>query len=421
MLNWWRGAPDRQRKLAMSVAANLLTRVPALVLLLLLPRLRHGLGTDGFALLFASLALGAVASIGFTGFATMGLRAIGDAVGRSDRQAQADGFMRLVATISTILPIALALIAAVLLWRGAPWTVFVVALMPVAQAAMNAVIDTTRLAFNEHYITATLGLIAQVAVYAAAFTFDAMSTNIILAGAIFHLPLMLASVISGAQLLTARSYLLSGHARDAGSGMGAGIAIGAADGLMPASLSLILIWLERVVAADVTAWFALQIRLYQMLFSPILMVLVPVSSFLLLTWAERSHVGKQMVVRSALVLAMAGGMALGVALLAGGSFYAAHFMNLAMPQPWLTAIPIFLLFGALAAYRIYSQLAYLVLDGLALAKRAIAILAAATVAAAAASPFVGAVATANVFMLATATMLFGMLAMSVGKSVPKAA
>ena len=109
-----------QRKLIFSLGANFLTRVPgAIGLLWFLPLLRFGLGTDDYANLLTSMALGSAAAFLSGGFSVVGRRLIGEAYSGGDRAGEADGFASLVVANVAALSVALAIIAAYCLARGA--------------------------------------------------------------------------------------------------------------------------------------------------------------------------------------------------------------------------------------------------------------------------------------------------------------
>ena len=120
-----------QRKLLFSLGANFLTRVPgAIGLLWFLPLLRFGLGTDDYANLLTSMALGSAAAFLSGGFSVVGRRLIGEAYSGGDRAGEADGFASLVVANVAALSVALAIIAAYCWVRGAGTVFLIVSTFP---------------------------------------------------------------------------------------------------------------------------------------------------------------------------------------------------------------------------------------------------------------------------------------------------
>src|ERR1700759_1498634 len=90
--------PDR-RKLVLSLAANVLTRAPGLLLMLVvLPRFYRGLGPAAYSAMFAALAFGGLGVFLTGGAGGLGMPRIGEAGAEGNRRDEADAFASLVVT-----------------------------------------------------------------------------------------------------------------------------------------------------------------------------------------------------------------------------------------------------------------------------------------------------------------------------------
>ncbi|MFA6112695.1 MAG: hypothetical protein WC729_01855 [Sphingomonas sp.] len=366
-------ADRERRKLGWSLGANLLTRISSLAMVfLILPLLIAGLGPERYAALFAALAVGVLASIPMGGTGILGVRLIGDAASRGDRAGEAAAFLGL-AIVNFSLAFGLIILTVIfMIGRGNSPALVCVALLPIVQAACNGTFDNARLAYNEHYWTAGLGLGLQLFWYALLLLAPPFRHHVLLAATVFHAPTTVASIANGALLLRARPYLLRGRAVDPRKMLRTGASFGAAEGLLMGALSVVVIYLQATSTASVTAWFATQNRLFQMCLTPLMMVLMPLGGFVRLKWADAGDRRQRDAIKAAYA---AGAVALiGIAggLSVIGPFYAQHWLHLAPPAGGWLLMPLFALFGAITFYRCFAAIAYLVLDGAWLAHRVIA-------------------------------------------------
>jgi N-acetylglucosaminyldiphosphoundecaprenol N-acetyl-beta-D-mannosaminyltransferase len=366
-------AGTERRKLALSLAANFLTRVPGLLLMLVvLPQFYRGLGPAAYSALFAALAFGGLGVFLLGGAAVPGMREIGAAAAEGRRQDEADAFVSLLASNALLTAVLMAGVVAAGWIRGDGVALILVALMPLTQAGLTTTIDNCRLAHNEHYWAATLSFGFQLVCYALVFTLPAYSSNVLLAATIFHAPIALASAVNAVLLMRARPYLWRGRANQIRAMLRAAVSFGAADGVLTASLGLTLIGIQAWAPAETAAWLATQFRLFQMCLNPVMTVMVPVASFLRLRWSHvavgRQHRMSQLAFGAGVLACIALGGGLGIA----GPLYAGHLLRLPMPDSGLWLAPIFLFLGVTGFYRVYASVANLVLDGERLARGIIA-------------------------------------------------
>jgi hypothetical protein len=351
-----------QRKLLFSLGANFMTRIPgAIGLLWFLPQLRFGLGIDDYANLLTSMALGAAAAFLSGGFSVVGRRLIGEAYSDGDRRAEADGFASLVVANIAAIGVALAIIAAYCWMRGASTAVLIVSTFPAFVLFLNT-FDNVRSAYNEQYVTSTLLIVLQCAIYAVGFLLPATRSSLILGALVLQSPYMLASVITLALLLRTRPYLLAGRPVAAWRVARQGTMFAIADGFLLATLSLSVVWLQASATAATSAWFATVVRLFQTLLVPVILLLMPLSSYIRIRWNGKSIAQQQAFTTATLWAGIGYGAIVAAALVVASRLYVDNLLHLPAPGSLLQIFPIFLLFGAIIAYKGYSSVAYLVLD-----------------------------------------------------------
>lgn len=350
------------RKLLFSVGTNFLTRVPsAICVLWYLPLLRFGLGTDGYASLLAAIALGNAAAFLFGGFGVVGRRVIGQAFSDSDPASEADGFISLVVANLVAFGLAVLLICAYCWAVGAGTGFLVVASFSAFGLFLNT-FDNVRAAYNEHYITATLQVVFQTVFYAVGFAVPATRQDLFLGSLVLQGHYMLASVVTCCLLLRTRPYLMKGRAVAAWQFARQGVMLAIADGFIIATLSFSVVWLQASASSATAAWFATMVRLFQTFLVPVILLLLPVSSYARILWSSKSVEEQQAFAKTTLLAGLGYGAVVAIGLVVASHFYVGTLLRLAAPSGLFQFLPSFLLFGAIVAYRTYSSVAFLVLD-----------------------------------------------------------
>jgi N-acetylglucosaminyldiphosphoundecaprenol N-acetyl-beta-D-mannosaminyltransferase len=363
-------ADPERRKLFASLGMNMLTRVPSLLLVLvLLPRIFAGLGENGYAALFAALAVGTLGIFLMGGASVLGMRRIGAAASEGDRRAEATAFVSLAIANGVLTSSLMVAVIVAELAQGQSLDITCVAMLPLLQAGLNTTFDNARLAYNEHYRTAALGVMFQILWYGLALAIPALTTHLLLAATIFHAPVVLASLSNGLLLLRERPYLLDGRPRQFAAMIRAAFSFGLAEGTLGAGLALMLVWFETRAPAATTAWYATQVRLFQMCLTPLLMVMVPLGSFVRLKWTHAAPHRRREALLIALLVGIVAFLGASIGLGVIGPIYAGGWIGLRAPAPWFELAPLFLLFGAIAFYRCFAAVALLVLEGERLALR----------------------------------------------------
>jgi hypothetical protein len=362
VIAWLRSTNREQRKLLFSLVANFLTRIPgAIGVIWFLPLLRFGLGTADYANLLSSTALGSAAAFLSGGFSLVGRRLIGHAYAEGDLAGEADGFVSLLIANAVALIFALAIVAGYCWVRGASSAVLVVATLPPFVAFLNT-FDNVRSAYNEHYVNATLLIALQATTYALGFLLPATRHSILLGALVLHGPYLLTSLLTLVLLLRNRLHLIGGRPVAIWVVARQGTMLAIADGFLLTTLSLSVVWLQITADATTSAWFATNVRLFQTLYVPVLLLLVPLSSYVRISWNGKSVAQQQAFTKAMLSLGLGYGAIVAVALLGASRIYLAWMLHLPAPGSLLAVSPIFLLFGAIIAYKSYSSMAYVVLD-----------------------------------------------------------
>jgi hypothetical protein len=362
MIAWLRRTNREQRKLLLSLGTNFLTRVPgAIGILWFLPLLRFGLGTTDYASLLTSMALGSAAAFLCGGFSLVGRRQIGQAYALGDRSGEADAFASLIVANGTALGLALVVIAAFCWARSAGSAVLVVSTFPAFALFLNT-FDNVRSAYNEHYVTATLLIIFQSTIYAIGFLWPVTRHSLVLGALVLQSPYILASVITFALLLHDKPYLIGGRPAAVWCVIRQGTTLSMADGFLMATVSLSVVWLQTTASATTSAWFATIVRLFQTFLVPVILLLVPLSSYIRILWNSKSAAQQQGLAKATLLIGLGYGALIAVVLYIASRVYVGFLLQLPEPGGLWQILPSFLLFGAIIAYKSYSSVAYLVLD-----------------------------------------------------------
>lgn len=355
------GAGRERRRLALSLVANAATRIPAAIgVLLFLPLARAGLGVADYAAMLAALALGGAATFVFGGIGIAARRMIGAAHDAGDDAAQGDAFGSLLAIDAILLAFASIGVIAWQAVHGAAPALLFVALIPVLAAAAN-LFDSVRAAYNEHYVTATVQFVVQTVLYALGIGVAIFARDIVLSAMVIGGGNLIASLIAGVLLVRAHPAL-----RRVGSGRLRGAAVqsggaGIADGLLMSGLALAVVVVELRGDAVTGAWFATMVRLFQTFLSPVLLILVPVASYLRIGWDQRPPASRCRVLRLAMAGGAVYGVLAGVGLALAAELYVVRILDLSAPGS-VVALSVFALFGAIVLYKSYTSIAFVLIE-----------------------------------------------------------
>jgi len=358
VIAWLRRPNQEQRKLLLSVGTNFLTRVPGAVgLIWFLPLLRFGLGTQDYADLLASMALASAAAFPSGGLSIVGRRLIGEAYADGDQVSEANAFVSSV--IANLWGASFTLVViATYCWVSGTSADFLIVSALTATGLYLMIFDNARLAYNEHYITATLIIIFQSTAYLVGFLVPATRQHILLGALVLSGPYWVSSLSTLVLLLRDKPYLIKGRPVGVWRLIREGMVLGVADGFLMTTLSLSVVWVQASTSATTSAWFATIVRLFQTLLVPVYLLLIPLSSYIRILWNRKSVSQRQTYTKLTLLIGLAYGALVAVALYMASQLYVGWLLQLPVPRE----LAIFLLFGAIVAYKSYSSVAYVVLE-----------------------------------------------------------
>jgi len=350
-----------QRKLILSLIANLGTRIPGLAgLLFLIPLFRYGLGVVEYESLLASIALGTVGGFLLNGFSLIGRRAIGEAYARRDQVAEAQIFRNL-ASISLI-ALLLSIVVIILYSRF-----FDVSINPyIASMTMfllfTNMFDNVRAAYNEHYVTAFFLLSFQIIMYALAIFVAIFQKNLILAALVLQGPGICASIIALILLIVKRPYLLRRGPIAIGSMIRSGMLLSLADGMLLFMLNVLVVVIAAAAAPTTSAWFATLVRLFSSLLIPAVLLLTPLASYIRIIWVGKTARQKVFIINCAFASSVIYSALITAGLPLLSYFYIQKLLNLPEISSHLGVISIYTLMAAIVIYRVFSSIAYMVLN-----------------------------------------------------------
>jgi hypothetical protein len=351
-----------RRQLLASLFFNFVAKVPGLAaVLLILPIISRALGPSLYGEMLAALALGSTFTVAFGGGNTVGRRLLAEAVGRDDTPSQAKVFVT-TTTLTGI--IAVVLVVGILILGFGSWSspaLAVVSVLPVIAAFLNT-FDNLRASFNEHYVTAVLQFVLQVAIYALVITIGIPSGNALISGLVVQSPFALASLGTLALLIIQRPYLLSGKISGMSRMITPAVGVVLADGALTALLNFSVYWLGRSGDTHHAAWVGTFARLFTSFSSPVVLLLFPLTSYLSIRWPKLTPERRIRLLR----LSVCGGLAYGaviggtVALL--GPLYIAHMFHLPETGDGVDIVCIAIFMGAIMAQKAVSLLLYSVTE-----------------------------------------------------------
>lgn len=363
MITRLRSLNRQQRQLLLSLFANFATRVPGLAgVLFFLPRLKAQIGLEPFATVMAAIALGGIATFVMGGIGYVARRLVGDAFSRHDTAAEADAVRGIldVALMAALL-CSLGIVGYGLL-RGSS-AVFYAGALASAVAVLVQQQDGVRAAYNEHYVTAIIQVILQAVTYAVVLLVLPRSAYSALLGvAVITGPMIATSLLSLADLLRRRRYLLHGRPHLRRQIVREGVMIGFGEGLLMASLGFVILYLDFVGAVAASAWYATTLRLFTVVLVPVVLILAPLSSYIRLIWNGCTPVRQQIIIFATLIVSLIYSLFVGGAMIVLSRLYVGGTMHIAEPGSPAQTLAIFAMFTAVVVFKSYASVAFVVLD-----------------------------------------------------------
>ncbi|MDE8650472.1 hypothetical protein [Novosphingobium album (ex Liu et al. 2023)] len=354
-------SPSHRTKAQFSLALNFLSRAPSFLgLLFFIPLIHEGLGDARYGELMAAMALGGLASVLFSGGNILGRRRIGEAMLQARHEQEARAFRTLArASLLAALTGAVAA-AAYAVWEDRGTLFFAIAMLPIINGLTGAM-DEARAAYNEHYFTAGAQICFQILAYALGLGIGWVSRNPLAAALVMIGPGIFASLLTGAFLLIRRPYLLHGSAPPAWRALGEGLPIGLIDGLVMMAVNFSVVMVQTDLPPEAGAWYVTIVRLFMIALAPVLLTLVPLTSYIRGIW-DQHHASRQSRIMTAwLAVSLLYGTATALALWLANTFYVDRAMGVAAPMSQLQALPIYAGLGAVVVFKCFSGLSYMVL------------------------------------------------------------
>ncbi len=358
---------DRQErgqrvKLALSIGFNLLSKIPGIVsVFLVLPVIKTCLGLDTYGHLLAAAALGSACGLPFGGIDITGRRWLGAAHAAGDRAAEADRFVTAL-SISAAAAVLMALAAFAFQRLHGTLLVFALASAAAPASAIFSTFDTVRAGYNEAYVSAIFRAVSQSACIAAVLCLGLPPHAVLLCILVLQFAAAPGTIGSAVELLCARPYLRRGRVRRVKRFLHAALGYIITDSAQFAALNLSIFMVSLHAAGAEIAWLGTLTRLFLSVLSPVVLVVLPVGSYVTLLWAQLPTRRRSSLLFWFLLCAMAYGYAAAAAATLGGSFVLKHWFKI--PDPWSARelLCLGLYFGALAANKVYAQLIFSIGD-----------------------------------------------------------
>lgn len=349
-------------KAQLSLAFNFASRAPSILgMLFFIPLIHRELGEAAYGELMTAMALGGLSSMLFGGGNTLGRRRIGEAVQAGQRQDEANAFLTLARSSMAATVIGVAIGGGYALLEGWSPLFLAIVLLPILNG-MTGALDEARAAYHEHYVTAFSQSVLQILAYAIGLTVVAVGRNPLLAALVMVGPGILASLLSGGLLLKERRYVLRGSAPSAWRALAEGLPIGLIDGLVMMAVNLSVVLMQASLPAAGGAWYATEVRLFMILLTPVVLTLVPMTSYLRSIWGERSRARQSRVAAIWTAVSILYGIGGAGALWISNEAYLHRAMGLSAPLPGAQTLAIYAGLGAVVTFKCFSGFGYMILS-----------------------------------------------------------
>ncbi|RDS76747.1 hypothetical protein DL238_03405 [Alteriqipengyuania lutimaris] len=339
------------------------TKIPGLFgILFFLPKLKAEIGLTDFATMMAALSLGAGVTFVMSGFGYLGRRLVGEAFSRDDREAEANSLRAIfdcvfiVTIVSALCIVAYGVVSdsPPILYGGALFTAFAILVQQQ---------DGIRAAYNEHYVTASILFVLQSVAYGVALLILPSSAYGILLGLLVIIgPALGTSILSLVDLLYKRPYLLTGASLNVKSIAREGLVLGLGEGLLMASLNFVVLGLDFVGATNASAWFATTLRIFMVVLVPVILILVPVSSYIRLIWGGSTSKRKRLIINGVFGISMLYSLVVGAGLLILIKVYVGQIMGIAFEGSVFELALILTMFGGVIVFKSYTAVTFVIMD-----------------------------------------------------------
>lgn len=360
---------DREaRRTLGSVASNLLAKLPGIcVTLLALPIARRGLGDASYARVLADIALAALLAMPLTGINYVVRRKIIEASAIHEKQAEANVAASSVTLAGIYFAVCCIAVSSInfLVGQTTDLQILIIAI-PLFTSTLN-VMDNVRFGYNSHYVTAFFQFFLQILALTLALVLG-ISRPVYFA-ALMTLPMGISSVCSTILLIHERPYLLSGRPTNLVRMARASLAPSLSDGAVSALLNGSVFLSVQILTAPAAAWYSTLVRIYNVALSPVMLVLLPASTYVAIKLQTVGPRVAQRTERYVAAGALAYGLINGCAVMLVGTLFAAHAVGIRYSASLAAEGAFAVFFAGVLAYRVYAQYAFTVRHSNALAQR----------------------------------------------------
>ncbi|MFK4385534.1 hypothetical protein [Bradyrhizobium sp. USDA 223] len=303
------------------------------------------------------LALGSTFTLFFGGINTVGRRRLSFAYSTQNALGQAGAFSDTIWLAALCTLVAGAVVALIASQTASTPTLVVVALIPIVAAFTNT-FDNLRAAYNQHYVTAILQTITQTAIFGYVAFSGLPTSAVIFSALVLNFPYILASALTLLGLCWEKPELRLRSPGNLVPNFRAATYVTLADGAVFSALNASLYALGAFGATDAAAWYGTLMRAFQTLLAPVLLILLPLTSFVTLRWAEWNASSRRKAFNLIAIIALLYGSFVGICFLLGSNLYVEYFFPDVPRVSTFTLACVAMFFGAIIAQKIYIQLVY---------------------------------------------------------------
>lgn len=321
--------------------------------IIVLPTASKSLGSSQYAILIALLAIGNAMGVIFTGVGAVARRNISQCLVHQNTSEEAricwgiasvSGLILIVGSIVTIL---------IVYYANYSTSLVFISILPLFGAALN-VADNIRAGYNQHYITAGLQSLL-LCLTIGSVLIVGLSDSIILVAICLTMPYILASVLSMGILLRQRPYLRRIPKRMHLSRLSEEAAVAtASDGFVTLATNSLVFVLPIIGAPTFAAWFGTLVRLFGSLISPIILIALPLSTFVGSKWQVLPEEKQIKIVYISTISSFLYAFMGLLIIIFGGYFYMNAYFNFQSPPTLLVHSLICSIFFGMAAFKGYS-------------------------------------------------------------------
>lgn len=358
----WFDTSSQRGKAQFSLIANLVSRSPSIIgILLFVPLIYREMGDTTYGQLMAAISLGSISWVLFGGGYILGRRRIGEAMFHERHEVEAQAFITLMRASYMATVIGIVISIAYALFQSWPPVFIVIAVMQVS-LGLSGALDEARTAYNELYVPANARTVFQIVAYTLGLAVAWVAQSPMLAALVMIAPPIAASLLSGALLLRDRPYLLHGSAPSAWRGLVEGLPIGLIDGLVIMAVNLSVVLVQAALPPEGGAWYATIVRLFILGLTLVSLTVLPLTSYFRGIWDQRPAAHRARITLAWVLISLGLGAVAAICLWIADILYLGYLMGIDAPFPPMETFAIFVGLGAVATFKCFSALGYMIMS-----------------------------------------------------------